>query len=483
MIKRFFKDSVIYSISVFIQKGMAIFLVPVFTRIFSPTDYGIIDIVAIITTLVQLTITLEVTQGIARFYPDTRDPEQKKKMASTTLWFTLAVYTVFLLITNILSTPLSVWVFGTEGKEYVFKVALASIYSAGILHYLQNQLRWQLQSKHYSIVAIVTTTVTILLKIYLIVFLRVGIVGVFYGLIGGYAAGCILAFYFARHNYKFIFDPQTLKMLLGYSMPLVISSIGVYIAVYFDRIAIKELLSLHEVGLYGIGYRVALAVTLFTSGITGALTPLVYSHYREPDTPARIARLFRYFTAGALVIFLGLSIYAREIVILFTTRSYYDGYVVVPFLVLANILYVMYIFAPGLNIAKKTKHITLINVFSALLNLGLNLLLIPIIGIMGAALATAISAASHLVLFVLLGNRYYRIPYEWRRTFIASLAVVPFAVAGLMIPSTGFWIILIKGGLIMAGSAAALLTLMGWEELKEGWHYLKELVVRKKLAI
>ena len=100
---------------------------------------------------------------------------------------------------------------------------------------------------------------------------------------------------------------------------------------------------MHEVGLYGIGYRVALAVTLFTSGITGALTPLVYSHYREPDTPARIARLFRYFTAGALVIFLGLSIYAREIVILFTTRSYYDGYVVVPFLVMSNILSLIHI--------------------------------------------------------------------------------------------------------------------------------------------
>lgn len=482
MIRRFFKDSAIYSISNFIQKGMAIFLVPIFTRIFSPSDYGIIDIVSIITTLVLIIITLQVTQAIARFYPDTPDPDEKRKMASTTLWFTLIVFTAFLLVAAAFTGPLSGWVFGVPGHEYAFVVALISIFTAGLFNFLQNQLRWQLLSKQFSIVAIVTTTLTILLKILFIVVLRLGIVGVFYALIGGNVVGGVMSYCYVRHNYKFIFDWRTLKMLLNYSMPLVISSVGVYLAVYFDRIAIKEMLSLHEVGLYGIGFRVASAATLFTAGITGALTPLIFTHYREPDTPARIARLFRYFVAGALVVLLGLSIYAREIVILFTTRAYYGGYVVVPFLVLSDLLYVLYIFAPGLNIAKKTRQITMVNVFSALLNLGLNLLLIYVMGIMGAALATAISAGIHFLLFVLLGNRHYLIPYEWKRTAIALLVAAPFAIVGVMIPGTAFWVYLVKAGLIIAGSLAVGLLLLDMEEIKKGWYFLRGWAARRKLA-
>ena len=167
------------------------------------------------------------------------------------------------------------------------------------------------------------------------------------------------------------------------------SAIAVFVAIYIDRLAIKSLLDMQSVGLYAIGYRVAAIVSLLLFGFQSALTPLVFNDLDNSNTPNEIARIFRFFLALVLPLLVFIILFSKELLEFITTPAYFKAYSVIPLLGAATLLSNMYIFAPGLFIAKKTSHIAGINIFTATLNICLNFLLIPHLGINGAALATS----------------------------------------------------------------------------------------------
>jgi O-antigen/teichoic acid export membrane protein len=465
MLKKFLKDGAIYSISNLLSRGISIFLIPFYTRVLSPSDYGIIDILTIITTLINLTIAFEITQGIARYLPDSTNLRDKIGYSSTALWFTLVVYSIFALLTYAWSVPLSRWVLNADGLTDIFQIAILSIWTNGIYYFLQNQLRWQLKSKQYAVIGIIVTAISATTTIFMLVGMGLGIIGVFCGLIAGNLTGIVLSYYYGRENIRLFFDFRKLKEMLSFSIPLVPSSIGVFIALYIDRLAIKELMTLKDVGLYAIGYKFASIVGLLMVGFQGALTPLIYQHYRDLNTPLELAHIFRYFITGALVFLLGLSLFSKEIIMLFTTPEYYGGYTVIPILVPAVLLSGMYIFAPGLAIAKKTKTIAFINICAALINTVLNFLLIPIWGINGSAFATFISAFVSFLLYLIMSNRYYPIPYKWKKV-IKCVIYITFLLLIIRFIDIGYmWGIFVKFIFTIISIVIIVLTLIDVKEI------------------
>ena len=97
MLRNFFKNSLTYSIGHVLTSGIAIFLLPIYTRYLSPAEYGIIDMFLVIAALINLTIALEITQGIARYYQDAKGEKEKREYTSSAFWFTILVYLFFFL--------------------------------------------------------------------------------------------------------------------------------------------------------------------------------------------------------------------------------------------------------------------------------------------------------------------------------------------------------------------------------------------------
>ncbi len=439
MVKRFLRDSVVYSLSTFISRGISFFLIPIYTRVFSPEDYGIIDIMAIFASIIHLTVALEISQSVARFFADAGSLTEKKSYASTALWFTAFSYLLFYIFVLVFAQPASFLILGMENANGLFLVGSFSIVCSGLFNFLNNQLRWQLQSLHNMISSLIMTIVSIFVTLTIVVGVNQGIIGVFWGQITGALVGSVIAFTFSRKSFAFIFDWKKWKEMVAFSLPLVPSGIGVFIAMYIDRIAIRHLMTLADVGIYGVGYRLASVVSLLMVGVQGALVPLIYQSYKNPNTPRQIAKVFRYFTFLALVLFIGMSFFSKEMLILLTTPDYYQAQIVISFLVASALFAGMYIFAPGLAIMKKTRVIALLAISSAILNSVLNFLLIPYFGIRGAAFATLISMVFKFVLYLRIANRYYQIPYEWKRIFLATAAVISaFLATSLFIMSARY---------------------------------------------
>jgi len=476
MLRDFLKDSAIYTVSIILSRGISIILVPIYTRVFSPADYGVIDILAVVANLINLTIALEISQAVARFYAEMKTVEEKKAYVSTALWFTVIVNFIFVIVAQYQCNNIGPWVLGDSYNETLFRVAISSIAVSGIFYLFQNQLRWQLQSFHYGITSIITLLVSVSVTLTLIFGARMGLISVFYGQLVGNAVGAAFSYGFTRESYGLIFNKDSLKNMLAFSTPLVPSSIGVFVAVYIDRIAIKELMTMADVGLYGIAYRISSLVGLLMTGVQSSMTPLVYNQYKESGTPAEIARIFRYFLWGAFLFFLGLSLFARELLVIFTTPQFYGTYIIVPILAPAVMLAGMYVFAPGLAIAKKTKSIAAISISAAFLNTVLNFTLIPYLGIRGAALATLVGAVMQFSLYVWLGNKYYPIPFDWKR-YVKALGIVVLLVMGGGFINVSFWIgLIIKLLISIVGLILVTWIMLDKDELKR----IKRVRLRKR---
>ncbi len=423
LFQAFLRDSAIYAVPTWISRGLHIILVPLYTRVLSPADYGALDLLMVFASFVNLTVALEVSQGVARYYSTEDDADRKILYASTALWFTVLCYTVFLILALNFRASLSALVMGRAGMESAFQIGMVYIWLNGIFYLVQNQFRWELRSTAYAVVALLMTLVTAVVAVTLAYGLSFGLVGILYGSATGAFVGCLAGLWRLRTSIRFRFASHSLREMLRFSVPLVPSGIAVFVSLYVDRLMINHFLSLDDVGLYGIGFRVASTVGLLMVGMQSALTPLIYAHYRKAETPEQLARVFRVFLVLGLLLFLFLSLFANEILHLIATPSYYAAAAIIVYLVPAIVLSNMYIFAPGIIIAEKTHLIFSINVMGAVLHLGLNVVLIPLFGISGAALATLLGSACVFAAYMSISQRLYFVPHKWRAFAISVVGV------------------------------------------------------------
>jgi O-antigen/teichoic acid export membrane protein len=432
---RYFKESAIYAAGGALSQGITFLLFPFLAHVFSPKEYGIIDILGLVATLASLTIALEINQGLGREVSELADNAQWRIYASTALIFTAVAYTMFALIAMILVTPITHILLERNTNPWIVRVEIAVIWVSGVVYVAQDQLRWRKRATAYACTSLALATGATLTTGVLVLLLDVGVIAALIGQLVGALCAALVLFVVSRHDYRATFDPARCRAMLAYSLPLVLSSIGVFLNGFGDRIAIQHGRSLTAVGVYGVGFRIAAVVSLLLLGFQGSTTPMLLARHRDPATRIELARIFRLFCAIALSVFVTLSVFAEVEVRLVASRSYAGAAEVVPYLVLQSLLFGAYVFAPGLTIAKRTRGMAVIAISAGIINIALAFALVPSFGIRGAGVATLASSAWFFFWNMSSSQRHYHVPHRWRRLTVAlTVAVLTAAAATAVLP-------------------------------------------------
>lgn len=424
MIKTFFKNSLIYTIGTILTRSIGIILIPIYTRYLSPSEFGFIDLFMILGSIISLTIALEIHQAVVRFYQDTTDEIEKMQYVSSAFIFSLFVYILYFIISYIFSDTFTIFLLDDTKYENIFLLASGAIATGGLFYFTSGQLRWQILPKESVIVSVVHLLIVALIAVYLLITQGMKVESIFIGQIFGNIFGIILSIYYSKKSYKVVFIYEKFIEMVSFSYPLVFSGVAIFVALYIDRIAIKELLGFEELGIYGIAYRFAAVTSLVMIGFQSSLSPLIYKHYKEEHTPKNIAKLFDGFVVFALFIISGSILFSKEVIVLMSTNEYFDAAILIPPLIMAVFFSNMYIFAPGMDIAKKTKAMASISIIGAIINTILNYVMIPIYGLIGASFATLISAVAIFCIRVFLSNKYYSIHYDFIKKILIFLFVL-----------------------------------------------------------
>ena len=477
-IEQIAKHSAMYTLPGIAGQVVGIVLIPVYTRIFVPADYGIMAGVQLAVPLATFLLMFAMESAIVRFYYDGQDENEKKVIASTGLYF-VAILSVTVISICILffSEEISSLVLHDSGYSMYFVLALAGVPFALCYKLALDILRLKFEATRRTAISIVHVLVHVGLTIYFVVILRMGITGVFLSTLITSAVFMVAVLLMVRSNYVLGFSTGKLREMVRYCAPLVPTTMAFYVYQYADRYLLIRLTSLEVVGLYSVGLALASALFLVVGGFQTAWIPTIYSSYREEEAKPFYARIFSYFWALLFLGAVGLSLFGKEILAILCPETYLGAYAVVPLLVLSVVFFRGGgLFSFGIGIAKKTQYNLLVMVLAVALNIGLNLLLIPPYGMVGAAVATLISAVAYAATLFLVSQRLYHVDYDLVSFFkVLGVAVAAIAAGYLLLSEITLPNILLKMALL-GGFAICLYAfrLIGKDELE----YLKDLAYR-----
>ena len=462
MFKNFLSANIYYLISSIFGKGAIFFLLPVITRLLTPAEFGIIDYILVIAAFVYLVAGIETRQGVARFFPETEEHNGKVEIASTQLLFIVGCYFFFVLVSIIFYH-----VFPLQNISLSLYVSVvAAITMNGIWQNVHSIFRWNFRYKEYAFLEILYFLLVYGGAILFIRQFHFSSEGYFLGMLFGASLTTIIGIYLQRNLLKIKFDKKVLNNLVTYSGPLVFAALAAIASSYVDRIFIKNLMSLKDLGIYGVGFRVASIVLILTVAFQSALTPLIFKHHEDASTPRKLAflsKVFLFFFVGIIAFF---SIFSEILIQFFAPESYKGAEKIVPLIVMSIIFFKVYIFTPGLSIAKKTNIILYIQVITLVLNGVLNYLMIPTYGIQGAAIATLISSVFLLFVNIYFSQQYYYIPYDGIRILFFTLVNIILIVVFYNLKNN-IDNLLIQSALILPILLSTVLILFRKEELSK----------------
>jgi len=210
-------------------------------------------------------------------------------------------------------------------------------------------------------------------------------------------------------------DWKILKSALAFGFPLVFASLASVLLNMGDRYILKLLVDYREVGLYSLGYKVAGILNMFLiQSFTLSILPIAYKMHGQKGDKRYYSKMLTYFVFVLFWAGLGLAFIGKELIEkLALNPDYWFAYQVVPYIILA------YIFSGaravtnlGLFLKRKTSYIAYNTIGAAVLNIGLNFILIPKYRMMGAAVATITSFIALYFVTYFVADRFYKIPYE-----------------------------------------------------------------------
>lgn len=426
-IRRFLKDIVTYGLSAIGEKSISFFLFPIYTRVFTVKEYGVIDLTTMFTTILLIFLELGLKSAVGRFYVDAEE-NNRQLSATTALFYLLGISLISLGIFIPFSPWISRLIFGTIDYQMVVVVMSLAIPANLLFAFFQNMLKWRLQVFSYSAISIGTLLCRTSLTIYLIVVLKQGIIGIYWAAFSTYLISSIIGFWLTRSSYTFAFSIQQLGKLLRYGIPLVPLSLSHFIMTFSDRYFLRIYVGLESIGLYAASYKITSVMNLLLAGFRRAWGPFIYASYRRADAKELFADIYNFVSLFMLFFLLSLSLFSREILTILATSRYLSAYRVVPLLTSSIILYTVGgYFSFGLDIVKETKPRAWASLTAALINIVLNIILIPYLGIVGAALATFISFFGLAILLIKASQKRYRINYNFH------IHAIYYGVAGILI--------------------------------------------------
>lgn len=403
------RDSMWYLAGHFVSRAAVLLMLPLYSRWLLPAEFGTIDYVLACTGIAAVLVSGEIGQGLARFYAGEQDPSRRKLLASTALWFATAMSSVGGLVLLFGGPWFSRQLLdgGNAGRLVVVMVLL--LVSQCISQILHFQLRWSGRAAEAMVASTAMAVTNVLAGLVLIGAMNLGAGGFLFAQVIANVTLGLVSYSFGSKFFSLRFSAVECRRMLAFSVPLIPSSLAVTLAMLVDRFLIDHLLSRHDLGLYGVAIRFAAMANLMLVPFRAALTPLVYGNYHNQQTANDLAALLQSMLRYGGPAILLATVFSPEIYAVLVARGYWAGHSLLGLSLLGVVLNNLYMFTPGLDIARKTWVITLINLLALTVNLIVNVLLLPRIGIIASALALCAGGMVMFLGYSGLGRRHYRV--------------------------------------------------------------------------
>jgi len=441
LLKKLAGQTAIYGLSSIVGRLLNYLLVPLYTRVFDPGEYGVVTQLFALAAFFNIVFTYGLETAYFRFFQTEKGNE---KVYSTSLISIIASSLTLGLLIVIFSGPLSdlLRMDGNHDTNLALYIAMFAAVLAfdAITAVPFARLRQENKAARFAFLRLVNIGVNILLNVFFLIIcpklVAAGTTNSFIHMIydPGFGIGYIFTSLIVASavtllmlspeifRVKLEFDKVLWKKMMIYSFPLAIAGFAGMINETFDRILLPMLIedkstAMAQLGIYGACYKLSILMTLFIQTFRYAAEPFFFNHSDKEQSREIYATVMHWFVLVCSFIFLAVMMYI-DIVELLIGPEFREGLAVVPILLMANLcLGVFFNLSIWYKLTGKTKWGAWLAIFGAAITLIFNFILIPSMGYMGAAWATLICYASMMAVSYYGNQKYFPVPYKLRPLF------------------------------------------------------------------
>jgi O-antigen/teichoic acid export membrane protein len=409
-------DSIIYGLSGVITRFITIFLIPIYTRIFNPADYGVMNLVNTTLLLLGIFVILGLDNATARWYWETNEDneESRKTTFNTWFWAQLLFSLITVIIVSLLSKSFSKLILGDKHFYFLFIFSVLNLPLTSIIFVLTTWFRVKRMAVNAVVFSIFNSLLTIGISVYLVVFLRIGLKGVFLAQLISNFIAAIVAWYLLRRVIDFKhFQYNRLIKMLKYSLPLIPATLSAWLLNSAGGFFITHYASKTEVGLYQIGNNIASFCGLIFWAFLQAWAPFAISIHKDEDAPRIYSMVLDLYCATGCLIVFGIFLFSPEILLFLTTKDYVNAAFVAGILSLnIFIVNIAQITTIGSAIVKTNRPYAVGVIVASMLTVLFYFLLIPLLGKEGAAISTLLGSLLMVIYVTYKSQLLYKIEYK-----------------------------------------------------------------------
>ncbi len=486
-LKKLASETVIYGVSSIVARLINFVLVPFYTNVFDPEDYGVVGVVFTVVIVLNVLYQYGMESAYLKFASGEEGRAQRRTTFSTATWSLLGTSAVWSLVLVLGHEAVADLAQLDASWSHLFYYVAAFVLLDALTLVPFAELRLQNRPWRFATIRLASVGLNVGLNLVLILGFGWGIEAIFVANIAasGFALLMHLPTYF--DSLRLRFSALHWKMMVGFGLPFIASGLAAPITERFNIffLAVPPMARERIIELYGTMiqlnpltatdanygeyvqgafnaiWKMAIFMMLVAQMFRYAWQPFFLQHAEDPDAKPLFARVLTLFTAVALFVVLAVSFFVQELVAFplpggrtLIAPSYWMALPMVPVALLAYLFQGWYYtFSAGVYIERKTTYLLYCALSGSATALLVNILLVPQYGVLAAAWAVTLAYMVMATILLILTRRIYPVPYEWGRVLSAcGLAAVLFAVWYLVPLAQTWWAEL----LLLAGYVAGL---------------------------
>lgn len=429
-LKELSKDTIVYGISTIVGRFLGFILIPFYTQVFSTAEVGIYGFIYAYIAFFNIAFTYGMDAAFMK-YASLAKIMEKRKIFSTPYLLVLA--TSFVLSIFILLSKDSVASLLDLSADYTIII----VYVAGILFFdaiVQipfANLRLERKTLKFASIKLINISINLSLNIVLILVYNHGIEAIF---LANFVASFVTFLMLLPDLSKRLIlkmDKEVLKKMVRFGIPYLPASLAAMLVQAIDKPIMRYMTGDSTLGIYQANYKLGIFMMLIVAMFQYAWQPFFLTNAKLENAKELFSKVLTFFLIIAGLVWIVLTLFLEDVARIefmpgktLIGHDFLEGLVIVPVILLAYLFHGMYVnFGAGIYIEEKTKYYPIVTGAGAVINIAVNFLLIPIWGIMGAAIATL---ASYIVMaggLFIFSQKFYRIEYEYSK-IISLLSII-----------------------------------------------------------
>lgn len=474
------KETKFYFISNISSLFIAIFSLPIFTRLLSPSDFAILALFVLFGSLTSQIISLSLTEASRKFFFDDLN---FVKINSTNFLAVMFIFILFAFIISLLTDKISNYIFDNKISGNIVMISYFYGCIIWFYQYLNTLFIIQQKSYDYFLINFFSNIASPLLAVLILINTELTYEARIIAMFGIFFISCFISFYLNRGLFKIEFDFKSIKKSFIFSIPLVPNSIVSQVHEATDKTMTNHFLGLNSLGILSIAVRIADISKLIINSFLQAWDPYFLKNAsKDLLNKKRILSGFYIILSVVFLSCFSVSLFSEEIIKVLTVKEYFFTIKYIPLICFS--IFLVHIFT-SLSVnqlikTEKTGTFFKVSLISLFMNVFLNLLLIPKFQIYGAIYATMISGVFSGAYSFFLGQKYFKIDIKFVRIIqliliyiILNIPIYFFLVCELN------WTIKLLLKLILLGAAITILIKLKF--IRNSLFYSLKILIKKNL--